>query len=291
LADPSAKSDRTGKRRTCEVTLDLIGSLPLGAVFLMTALLVVVTSEAGYLLGRARHRHSEEEKESPVSAIAASILGLLAFILAFTFGIVTERFQNRTELVTEEANAIGTAYLRADVLPDPERERSRELFRSYVTLRVQSVKSGDRARVKASLSEAEEIQRQLWEMAISDAKKESHSDIAFLYVESLNEVFDMHFRRVTLGMETRIPAGIWVVLIILVVLGMLATGYQLGIAASGRSLSTPVLAIAFALVIALIVEMDQPRSTLLPVSQRPLEILLASMGVEPPSPSGPSVMP
>ena len=70
---------------------------------------VVIAIEAGYRLGHAAHRRSEDEKESPVSAIPAAILGLLAFMLAFTFGIVSDRYDARKALVREEANAIRTA--------------------------------------------------------------------------------------------------------------------------------------------------------------------------------------
>jgi len=85
-------------------------TIPIWIFFAATALLVAVAIELGFRLGRAAHRSSDEEKESPVSAIAGTILGLLAFILAFTFGIVSNRYDARKELVRDEANAIRTAY-------------------------------------------------------------------------------------------------------------------------------------------------------------------------------------
>ena len=77
--------------------------------------------EAGYRLGRAMHRRLEEEKESPVSAIANAILGLAAFMMAFTFGIVWDRHDAKRTLVREEAIAIRTAWLRSDFLPETDR--------------------------------------------------------------------------------------------------------------------------------------------------------------------------
>ena len=87
-------------------------SVPVWVIFAATVLVVMLAIEAGYRLGDVAHRRSEEEKESPVSAFAGAVLGLVAFMLAFTFSIVSNRYDARKELVRNEANAIGTAYLR-----------------------------------------------------------------------------------------------------------------------------------------------------------------------------------
>src|SRR5215213_1844467 len=102
--------------------------IPLWLLFVATTLLVVATIEVGYLLGKTARRASEDEKESPVSAIAGTVLGLLAFILAFTFGIVADRYDARKALVVEQANAIRTAYSRSDFLPTPSRDEAKGLY-------------------------------------------------------------------------------------------------------------------------------------------------------------------
>ena len=104
-------------------------ALPIWAVFTTTLLLVVAAIEAGYRLGRAARSRSEHVKESPVSAIAATILALLAFIMAFTFGIVSDRYDARKALVREEANAVRTAWSRADFLPEPDRGEAAVVLR------------------------------------------------------------------------------------------------------------------------------------------------------------------
>src|SRR4029450_7972437 len=95
-----------------------LAALPLWGLFLAILILVLLSVEGGYRLGKYRRSRSEEEKEAPVGAMAGATLGLLAFILAFTFGLAAARFDTRRQLLLDEANAIGTAYLRAGMLPE-----------------------------------------------------------------------------------------------------------------------------------------------------------------------------
>src|SRR5690348_10734501 len=91
--------------------------LPLWGLFGATVAVVLLSIEGGYRLGQSRRRRSEDEKEGPVGAIVGATLGLLGFILAFTFGLAASRFDARRQIVVEEANDIGTTYLRAGLLP------------------------------------------------------------------------------------------------------------------------------------------------------------------------------
>ena len=232
-----------------------INAIPIWAVFAGTIVVVLVAIEAGYLLGQAMHRRSDEEKESPVSAIAGAILGLTAFMLAFTFGIVSERYDARRALVREDAVALRTAWQRSDFLPDTDRAEAKTLLRQYVDLRVQYAEEGtlDPARVTRFLSETQRIQDRLWDMAVANARQDMNSDVAALYIESLNEVNGIHASRVAVGIQARVPGEIWLVLYCITILGMAGVGYQTGIAGSKRSLARPILALSFALVFALTV--------------------------------------
>src|SRR4051794_38485293 len=93
--------------------------LPLWAFFGTTVALTFLAVEAGFRLGRWRQGRSEHEREAPVGAIVGASLALLGFLLAFTFGMAASRFDTRRELVLDEANAIGTTYLRATLLSEP----------------------------------------------------------------------------------------------------------------------------------------------------------------------------
>src|SRR4051812_10427232 len=95
-----------------------LDALPLWALFAATIVVVLLSIEAGHRLGQFRRRHSEDEKEAPVGAIVGATLALLGFVLAFTFGVAASRFDARRQIVVEEANAVGTTFLRAGLLPD-----------------------------------------------------------------------------------------------------------------------------------------------------------------------------
>ena len=114
-----------------------LDALPLWGLFLATLLLVLLSVEAGYRLGISRRR-STEEKEAPVGAMVGATLGLLAFMLAFTFGLAAARFDTRRQVLLDEANALGTTYLRAGMLPD-RRDAIRTFLRDYVETLLEGV--------------------------------------------------------------------------------------------------------------------------------------------------------
>jgi hypothetical protein len=250
----------------------LIDAIPIWAVFAATIAVVMLAVEVGYRMGQAMHRRSEDEKESPVSAIAGAILGLAAFMLAFTFSIVSERYSAKRALVREEAVAIRTAWHRSDFLPETDRAEAADLLRKYVDDRVKFAQEGilHPERVQNILSETLRIQARLWDMAVANARKDMNSDVAALYIDSLNEVTGIHATRVAIALQARVPSEIWLVLYCLTILGMVAVGYQTGIAGSKRSMAWPILAVSFALVFTLIASLDRPDSGVLKVTQQPL---------------------
>src|SRR5687768_9344556 len=120
-----------------------MAAIPVWVIFAATIIMVVLAIEAGFRLGRQFHQSPEDENESSVSVIAGAILTLAGFMLAFTFGISSERLQDRKTLVREEANAIGTAWLRSDFLPEPDRAEAKGLFRKYVDDRLGAAQAND----------------------------------------------------------------------------------------------------------------------------------------------------
>lgn len=221
-------------------------------------------------------RRTECEKESSVSGISGVILGLAAFMLAFSFSIVADRYSTRKDLVRQEANAIGTAYLRTDVLPEADRLKSRELLRLYVDNRLEAARSQEHILLQKNKEESARIHNQLWSLVVTNAHRDLNSDMGALYMESINNVIDINELRVAL-IRSRVPVAIWSVLYILVLLGMISIGYQTAVSKSGRSWITLVLVLAFSLVIALIATLDHAQSVFIHVSQQPLVDVRAMM--------------
>jgi hypothetical protein len=252
--------------------------LPLWAFFGTTVVLVLLAVEAGFWLGRWRQRRAEHERESPVGAMVAAILGLLGFLLAFTFGLAASRFDMRRELVLNEANAIGTTYLRAALVPEPYRNELRSLLREYVDVRLEGVQPG---KTESALARSEELQNRLWAQAGAAAEK-SPNPITALLIQSLNEVIDLHAKRVTMGARNRIPFTIWAALYLTAVLAMMAVGFHAGLASATRTVATLALAVTFSGILWLIADLDRPQEGLLKVSQQAMVDLKTSLA--PPKP-------
>jgi hypothetical protein len=247
--------------------------LPLWALFGLTIALVLLSIEAGFRIGRRRAAIAEPEKESSAGAMANASLALLAFLLAFTFGFAASRLEARRSVLLDEVNAIGTTYLRAGTLPQPERAQARALLREYVDVRLAGARSGE---IDEAIRRSAEIQTQLWESAAALAERSPGSIVLGLYLQTLNEMIDVHTKRLT-ALRVRIPAIIWIVLYAITVLAMAEIGYHTGLGGRRRPLSTPAFALAFAAVILLIADLDRPQAGWIRVSQQSMVELRQSM--------------
>jgi hypothetical protein len=250
-----------------------LDALPLWGFFVAVLLLVLISVEGGYRLGQYRRRRSEQETEAPLGAMVGATLGLLAFMLAFTFGTAADRFDSRRQILLDEANAIGTAYLRAGMLPE-QRQEIRALLRDYVDTRLQAVQSN---RIAEGIRRSEQLQDQLWAKAVILGERNPASIVVGLFVQSLNEVIDIHAKRVTAGVRNRIPGSIWLALLSVAVIALGAVGYHVGLAGTSRSLAQVAVALTFSVVIGLIADLDRPQEGTLTVSQQALVDLRQSM--------------
>jgi len=258
--------------------------VPLWCFFLVATATGMLTVEGGYRLGKWRHVHASDEKDGPVGAMVGSILGLLAIMLAFTFHLAATRIDARRHAVLEEANAIGAAHLRARLLPDPQRSEINDLLRSYTEIRVQSVAE---SRIAEGIARSQELHQELWSRASAVADQDRHSIMTGLFIESLNQVINLHSKRVFVGLRSRIPISIWLALFALAVLGMASMGYQAGLSGTRRSPEMPILTLAFAGVLFLIVDLDRADGGSLRVSQQPLiDVLKTMQAASPEMPPG-----
>ncbi len=257
----------------------LVDRLPLWGVFVATTALIALALEAGYRLGGRRRRSANQEDKPPLGEMVAATLGLVAFMLAFTFGLAASRFDLRRGIVLDEANAIGTTYLRTSLLPEPQRTESRRLLREYVALRVGSP---DWQQQAEKVARSEVVHERLWAQAVAATERNQNPVLLALYFQTLNELIDLHAKRVTLSLRNRIPLAIWGALFFVACLGMVLMGYHAGLAETGRSLGVLALVLTFAAVMALIADLDRPREGLLQVDQSALIDVQRTMSAEAP---------
>lgn len=248
--------------------------VPLWCFFLVVIVLSIMTVEFGYRYGRWRLARKSEEQESPVAAMVASILGLLAFMLAFTFSMAATRFDARRQVVLEEANSIGTTYLRSQLLPEPQRSEIAEQLREYTAIRVQPLNMGV---MNDLMKQSDELLKQIWSQAVIVAEQDPTSITTGLFLQSLNETIDIHSKRVFIGLRNRIPISIWLALFSLTLLGMMSIGYQAGLSGTHRSPEMLIMTLSFTLVLYLIVDLDRGQEGFLKVSQQAMIDVLNSM--------------
>lgn len=241
--------------------------LPLWALFLLLLLGNLLLAECGFRLGRLRARRTLKESAATVGAIVAAELGLLAFLLAFSFGIAASRFDWRRHVLLDEANAIGTSYLRAAMLPDGSGASIRDLLREYTDVRLGATTG---IPVEQVLRRSEKIHQQLWTDAVAAAGRDPWSVPTGLFIESINEVIDLHATRVMAALGNRMPLPVWVVLFVVGFLSFFTMGYQGGLTREGRSPSAIVLAVSLVCVIWLIADLDRPSEGFLRVRQSPM---------------------
>ncbi|SFH94569.1 bestrophin-like domain [Planctomicrobium piriforme] len=251
-----------------------LDGIPLWGFFLLSVAAGMLAVEVGYRFGKRRHARSLDEKEASVSAMVGSMLGLLALMLGFSFSMAAARFDARRQSVLNEANAIGTTYLRTQLLPEPQRSESAELIRRYTRIRVEYIPA---RRIDELFAESSVIHNELWSRAVAVAEKDPHSMVIGLYLQSLNEMIDLNQQRIFVSLQSRIPLTIWLTLFGLTLLGLMSIGYQSGVSGTRRSPEMPLLTVAFAVVLYLIVDLDRLHEGLLRVSQQSTIDVLKTM--------------
>ncbi|MBE2240764.1 MAG: hypothetical protein IAE81_23455 [Caldilineaceae bacterium] len=244
----------------------------------MTVFFTLASIEVGYWLGKRWQRSAPNEKEGGVGALAGATLGLLAFLLAFTVGIAVNRYDTRRQLVVNEANAIGTTFLRAGYLDEPQRQEIQDLLRDYVDLRLAAVGVTDLTELAA---QSEEIHAALWAHAETLARAQPESEMIGLFIVALNELIDLHTVRY-ISASTQLPFALFVLLYVVTFLAMVLVGMQSSFGSRQNILALVVLALVFAAVVLLVVDLNRSQEGVLNVNQQAMMDLQRQL--QPPAP-------
>ncbi len=252
----------------------LFSHLSLLQLFIVTIVVSTLALEAGYQLGTRRKRRPDFEKDAPIGSSVGATLGLLAFMLAVTFGIAMGQFDIRRQAFFDEVDAISTAYRYSDFLSSELSTKSKHALKEYVATRLDVIKTGD---LKSADIRSQQLHDQLWSY-VNDAKDQTSNPILLgLYINSISEMMDLHTRRILAATELRIPTIIWIVLYSVACLGLTEMGYQTGISSSARSPAFLGLVLSFAAVLSLIADLDRPREGTIIISQTAMRELHQTM--------------
>jgi hypothetical protein len=237
--------------------MDLNSPIQIAGAFIATVLLAISAFKGGVRLGKWKREQPDQEPQLPVRVMVASIMSMLAFILGFTFGLASSHFDSRNKSVFDEAIAIGTAYRRADFLPEPERTNVRDLLMQYLDLRLSVTRSADK---NAMIAQLRRLQEQIWEEAALIGKKDPGPPSSAPLVQLLIDVIDVHAEHVLADMRSRIPARVWIILFLIMGTALASAGYLFGLAGARRSFAAIAYALIFAAVIVMTAAQDIPGS-------------------------------
>jgi hypothetical protein len=237
-------------------------------VFAVLLILLVGLSELAWRIGLARStKKSEADKES--GTVRSAVLALLGLLLGFSFALAGARHEARRELLVEEANSIVTTARRAQLLPAPHVANVIQLLREYVPVRIEAHREGQFSdRFATTRKRSAELQDRMWAEAVA-AAAEQPSSITASFIASLNETIDLEAKRVA-AKRNHVPGAVWLLLLCVAGCGLWLVSYPAGISGRHSILERFVFPILIAIVIAIITDIDTPRSGLISVDERPL---------------------
>jgi hypothetical protein len=247
----------------------LIGALILAAL--------VAALEGGFRLARRAGRKMEERSPRPIAGVTAALLAVLGLLVAFTLSMTVSRYETRRQLVIQEANAIRTAYLRAQALGEPEGPGIASALRTYLDRRIERAQAGgDVQRVDQITASEDRLQKELWSLAVTAVRKDRRSVPAGLMLQALNTAIELRAARRAAVLNQVPPTVIWCGILI-AEMSMIMVGYLFGLSRFRNLLSMWLLAGSILLVLLVIIDLDRPAHGLIRISQGPMIELQAQL--------------
>jgi len=240
--------------------------LILAIAFLLCLLAAIVGSlRLGWWWGRRRLRLLGDHANDGLGTLDAAVFGMMGLLLAFTFTGAAGRFEDRRHLITAEVNAIGTAWLRLDIVPEPTRGEVRELFRQYLDGRIAGYRNPDLLQARKQVDEiTNRLQAEIWAQLMTAVRDSPSLPIPVAVLPSVNEFFDLATTR-ALATEQHPPRAIYGMLIMMVLVSGFLAGFGQAKAARQSLLHVAGFAVTTTLALYLIVDLEYPRAGLVRV--------------------------
>ena len=253
--------------------LDHVSIWLIGAAFIVLLSLVI---EAGYQLAVKLRGDRGLDKHPIETSVTGTLTGLLAFILAFTFGGSASRYADGRNLALADTIAVENVLIRTDFLAEKDRAETRQLLLEYQRIRVNAIATGDLEKIEQMLSRAVEIHGELWDIAVR-VRTENDSSVINQFVSSVSELSDAHTRRAHKAVVTRLPPVLWGCLLFLASLASFLLGMSSGFHGRRSRFAATAMLVGFCSVIILIIDLDRPVRSLFQATDRTSEELLQRM--------------
>ena len=256
-----------------------------GAPIAVLGVVALVMMAAGLTVGiafrrrRDRIRRDDKTSDDGEGYVVSAVLGLLALLLGFTFALAVDRFETRRALVLQEANAIGTAYLRTQLLPQPHRERISALLIDYTENRVALGESSAAANPQM-LATNNRIVTDLWAATAAGFQSVKGLDFSSAYIDSMNTLIDLDTSRKA-ARTVRVPTEVFIVLVIYLTVTSGVLGYVFS-GPRGRAAAVFMLGLLWMSML-LIVDIDRPTRGGIRESQLPMQWTLQTLKTTPPA--------
>jgi len=250
----------------------LFGSASLILSILVFFVLQLLFFEGGYRFGIWRKRVQGQEAKV-AETMVAGIFGLLTFVLVFTFNIAANRFEVRKQNVVNDANAIKTAFLKADLISEPQRSDIKSALISYTDLRMNVGPGKDQ---QVLLNRLSAMQTAMWkDLAALVAREKNPLNNAL--ASALNTVYDLHNKRIYDSIYNRIGTNTWSIITLISVLSFMMLGLRAGFAENKSYVTLLPFVLAISAMVYLVGDLDTPQEGLFRVTQQPMLDALATM--------------
>jgi hypothetical protein len=238
-------------------------------------LLLPGACRVGFWLGRRARDDGTERARA--STWQSALLALSGLLIGFTFSMAESRFADRKKLIVEEANAIGTTYLRAGLLDDAPADELRSLLRRYLDARLAFAEAGvEPGRIDATLRESAALEQQIWSRVSAAARADRRSPVLGLLVQAANAMFDAGTAHAA-SVASPLPATVFYVLILATAAAMSAVGFACGLEKRASAHGMIAMPLLLAVVILLVFDLAHPRLGILRVTDRTLIHLKQSL--------------
>ena len=251
--------------------------IPLWIIGLVILVVLIVAAQLGYAVRQLMRRKGMDEPSSDgFGYLLSAALALLGLLIAFTFGEAAERFDARRLLVVDEANAIGTTYLRIQAMDDVPKAALSQLMVQYARTREGFFAAGeDLAAVRKAEARTDDLQNRIWTATVAVVRANPTATINPSVLQTTNDMFDLAASRYA-AMEARMPITVLRTLLVYVVIAAALIGYGLGQGRRQIVISVTLFAV-LSLAFCLILDIDRPRAGTVTVSQAPMDRAVASL--------------